>query len=72
MVIPCPTSILDSRVNKQQVIMAHLQYTLESGIDVGQGITIGPGKFVKNNKRRALDKRRARTKCENLHNTLES
>ena len=24
--------------------------TLESGIDVGQGITIGPGKFVKKNK----------------------
>ena len=30
--------------------------TLESGIDVGQGITIvGPGKFVKKNKRRALN-----------------
>ena len=25
--------------------------TLESGIDVGQGITVGPGKFVKKNKR---------------------
>ena len=24
--------------------------TLESGIDVGQGITVGPGKFVKKNK----------------------
>ena len=47
------------RVNKQQVIMARLQFTLESGIDVGQGINIGPGKFVKNNKRRALNKRRA-------------
>ena len=34
-------------------------HTLESGIDVGQGITVGPGKFVKNNKRRALNKRRA-------------
>ena len=33
--------------------------TLESGIDVGQGITVGPGKFVKKNKRRAFDKRRA-------------
>ena len=33
-------------------------YTLESGIDVGQGITVGPGKFVKKNKRRALNKRR--------------
>ena len=28
--------------------------TLESGIDVGQGITIGPGKFVKKNKHRAF------------------
>ena len=34
-------------------------HTLESGIDVGQGITIGPGKFVKKNKCRALNKRRA-------------
>ena len=28
-------------------------YTLESVIDVGQGISIGPGRFVKKNKRRA-------------------
>ena len=40
--------------------------TLESGIDVGQGIPVGPGKFVKNNKRSALNKRRACTKCANL------
>ena len=33
--------------------------TLESGIDVGQGINIGPGKFVKKNKHRALNTRRA-------------
>ena len=33
--------------------------TLESGIDVGQGITVGPGKFVKKNKCRALNKLRA-------------
>ena len=33
--------------------------TLESGIDVGHGINIGPGKFVKKNKCRALNKRRA-------------
>ena len=37
----------------------HFFTTLESGIDVGQGITIGPGKFVKKNKRRALNKHRA-------------
>ena len=42
------------------------EYTLESGIDVGQGITVGPGKFVKKNRRRALNKRRAWTKCANL------
>ena len=29
-----------------------ITFTLEFGIDVGQGITIGPGKFVKKNKRR--------------------
>ena len=31
------------------------QLTLESGIDVGQGISVGPGKFDKKNKRRALN-----------------
>ena len=30
-------------------------YTLESVIDVGQGISVGPGKFDKKNKRRALN-----------------
>ena len=33
--------------------------TLESGIDVGQGINIGPGKLAKKNKRRDLNKHRA-------------
>ena len=33
--------------------------TLESGIGVGQGINVGLGKFGKNNKSRALNKRRA-------------
>ena len=41
-----------------KVIMLQLS-TLESGIDVGQEITIGPGKFFKKNKHRALNKRRA-------------
>ena len=40
--------------------------TLESRIDVGQGITVGPGKFVKKNKYRALNKRRTWTKFANL------
>ena len=35
--------------------------TLESGIEVGQGINVRPGKFGKNNKRRALNKRRSTT-----------
>ena len=30
-------------------------YTLASGIDVWQGINVGPGKFVKKKKRRALN-----------------
>ena len=34
-------------------------HSLESGIDVGQGINVGPGKLVKKNKRRTLHKRRA-------------
>ena len=29
--------------------------TLASGINVGQGINVGPGKFGKKNKRRALN-----------------
>ena len=33
-------------------------FTLESGIDVRQGINVGPGKFGKNNKRRALNNRK--------------
>ena len=33
--------------------------TLESVIDVGHGISVGLGRFGKNNKRRALNKRRA-------------
>ena len=32
---------------------------LESGIDVGQYINVGPGKLGKNSKHRALNKRRA-------------
>ena len=34
-------------------------FTLESGIDVGQGINIGLGKFGKNLKSRTWNKRRA-------------
>ena len=52
--------------------------TLDSGIDVGQRINVGPGNFGKNNKRRALNKCRAwnkmwqlrlkkPTKFENVH-----
>ena len=38
---------------------------LESGIDVGQGINVGPWKFAKKNKRRALIKCRAWKKYAN-------
>ena len=37
----------------------HFFSTLKSVIDVGQGISVGPGRFGKKNKRRALNKRRA-------------
>ena len=45
----------------QMILSGDIQNTntLESGRDVGQGITVVPGKFVKNNKRRALNKHRA-------------
>ena len=33
--------------------------TLESLINVGQGISVGPGRFDKKNKRRVLNNRRA-------------
>ena len=32
------------RVNRDHALFTN---TLESGIDVGQGISVGPGKFVK-------------------------
>ena len=41
-------------------------YSRESGIDVGQGINVGPGKTVKKNKRSAWNKCRARTKYAKL------
>ena len=41
---------------------------LDSGIDVGQGITVGPGKFGKTTKCSALNKRRATIiKLRNIH-----
>ena len=40
--------------------------TLESGIDLGQGINVGPGRFVKKNKNRAWNISRAWTKCAKL------
>ena len=38
--------------------------TLESGIDVGQGINVGPEIFDKKNKHRALNKHRAWKICQ--------
>ena len=43
-----------SRPTDKLLTTKYSSYILESGIDVGQGITVGPGKFVKKNKRRAL------------------
>ena len=40
-------------------MLCRKQSTLDSGIDVGQKINVGPGNFGKNDKRRALNKRRA-------------
>ena len=37
----------------------YIPSTLESGMDVGQEINVGPGKLGKKNKRRGLNKRRA-------------
>ena len=42
-------SVLDGCIRIRGVI----ESTLESGIDLGQGINVGPGKFVKKNKCRA-------------------
>ena len=55
--------------------------TLESGIDVGQGIKVDLGNFYEKNKCRALNKRRAWKICkkglnkprklENIHSLME-
>ena len=46
---------------EERILEANLAISsaLESVIDVGQGISVGPGRFGKKNKRRALNKRRA-------------
>jgi hypothetical protein len=36
-------------------LILYFTTTLESGIDVGHGINVGPGKLGKKNKRRALN-----------------
>ena len=41
-----------------------LLITLKSGINVGQGINVGPGKFGKENKCRALNRNRAWRICQ--------
>ena len=45
--------------------------TLASGIDVGQGINVEPGKLDKNNKHRALNKREQNVQSyvEKTHHT---
>jgi hypothetical protein len=44
--------------------------TIESGIDVGQRINVGCGKFGKKNKRRALNKRKASESRRYCHFTF--
>ena len=46
-------------MQKASILIKHILTTLESGIDVGQGINVRHGKFVKKNKRKALNKHRA-------------
>ena len=43
------------QVSLYQLFVPFNTITLESVIDVGQGISVGPGKFDKKNKRRALN-----------------
>ena len=47
------------KCNRYNIGLYNNTLDLESGIDVGQGITVGLGKFVKKNKRRAFNKCRA-------------
>ena len=42
--------------NNLSLVVRKKLATLASGIDVGQGINVGPGKFGKKNKRRALNR----------------
>ena len=44
--------------------------TLDSGIDVGQEIKVGPGKFGKKNKHGALNKRRVCKICQKVRSLL--
>jgi hypothetical protein len=46
-------------INTNHLLISEILSTLESGIDVRQGINVEPGKFDKKNKYRALNKRRA-------------
>ena len=48
------------KLQSTTLLIYHLLHTLDSGIDVGQGINIGPGTFGKMNKRRALNKHGAK------------
>ena len=46
--------------------------TLESGIDVGQGMNVGPGKVGKKNKRRALNSHVLSNKAVGLGRKLQN
>ena len=62
--LKCSIIILTALANSQNDLLFSL--TLESVIDVGQGISVGPGKFDKKNKYRALNKHRNLSKRMNV------
>ena len=59
--LACSSLATDCRVDQYNLLKSFLKklFTLVSGIDIGQEINIRPGKFGKNDKRKALNKRRA-------------
>ena len=76
--------IMDSAFDARCYVWKNLKYlctiinvhfgewiTLESGIDVGQGINVGPGKFAKKNKRRANLCYKKPIKLENICRSWE-
>ena len=49
------SSFVEFYCYEKSKIFGQNQHIVASGIDIGQGINVGPGKFGKKNKRRALN-----------------